>query len=286
MQRAAAAYELILVEDCGNDGSWEMIRQIAGGDARVKGIQLSRNYGQHNAILCGIRAARYAITVTIDDDLQNPPEEIPKLLRKLAEGFDVVYGTPAMQRHSFLRNQASRFTKIALQGAMGARTARHVSAFRAFRTSIRDAFENFQSPFVSVDVLLTWGSTSFSHITVRQDPRIIGVSHYTVMKLVTHALNMVTGFTTIPLQLASLAGFLFSLFGAVVLVYVIARYLVEGAAVPGFAFLASIVAIFAGAQLFAIGIIGEYVARIHLRTMDRPPYVIKRTTYAAPDTST
>jgi undecaprenyl-phosphate 4-deoxy-4-formamido-L-arabinose transferase len=218
--------------------------------------------------------------------LQNPPEEIPKLLRKLAEGFDVVYGTPAMQRHSFLRNQASRFTKIALQGAMGARTARHVSAFRAFRTSIRDAFENFQSPFVSVDVLLTWGSTSFSHITVRQDPRIIGVSHYTVMKLVTHALNMVTGFTTIPLQLASLAGFLFSLFGAVVLVYVIARYLVEGAAVPGFAFLASIVAIFAGAQLFAIGIIGEYVARIHLRTMDRPPYVIKRTTYAAPDTST
>jgi undecaprenyl-phosphate 4-deoxy-4-formamido-L-arabinose transferase len=97
---------------------------------------------------------------------------------------------------------------------------------------------------------------------------------------------MVTGFTTIPLQLASLAGFLFSLFGAVVLVYVIARYLVEGAAVPGFAFLASIVAIFAGAQLFAIGIIGEYVARIHLRTMDRPPYVINRTTYAAPDTST
>jgi len=263
------------VEDCGGDGSWQVIEELARTDVRVRGIQLSRNYGQHNALLCGIRAARWDVVVTIDDDLQNPPEEIPRLLSTLAEGFDVVYGAPEREQHGFLRDRASQITKIALQNAMGAKTARHVSAFRAFRTPLRDAFERFRSPFVSIDVLLTWGTTRFTHIKVRHDARTVGASNYTVRKLVTHALNMMTGFTTIPLQLASLAGFAFSLFGMAILAYVIANFFVRGGSVPGFAFLASIVAIFSGVQLFALGIIGEYLARMHLRSMERPAYLVR-----------
>ena len=270
-----AQFEMVLVEDCGGDDSWAVIERLARLDPRVRGIRLSRNYGQHNALLCGIRAARHDIVVTLDDDLQNPPEEIPKLLERLDDGFDVVYGAPQRQQHGFLRDQASRLTKLALQGAMGAETARHVSAFRVFRTRLRDSFEGYRSPFVSIDVLLTWGSTRFSHLRVRHDPRTIGTSNYTIRKLATHALNMMTGFTTIPLQLASLAGFAFSLFGLGVLGYVVTRYLVDGGSVPGFAFLASVIAIFSGVQLFALGIIGEYLARMHLRTMDRPPYVVR-----------
>ena len=169
---------------------------------------------------------------------------------------------------------------MALQGAMGAETARHVSAFRVFRTRLRDAFAGYRSPFVSIDVLLTWGSTRFTHMPVRHEPRQLGQSNYTVRKLIVHALNMMTGFSTLPLQLASLIGFVFTLFGLGILVYVFGSYLLRGASVPGFAFLASIVAIFSGAQLFAIGIIGEYLARMHFRSMERPVYVVRESTDA------
>jgi len=161
---------------------------------------------------------------------------------------------------------------------MGAETARNVSSFRAFRTNLRDAFRDYRGPFVSIDVLLTWGSARFTAVKVKHAPRTIGVSHYTVRKLIVHALNMVTGFSTLPLQVASIVGFVFALFGMGVLAFVVGRYLISGGSVPGFPFLASVIAIFSGAQLFALGIIGEYLARIHFRMMDRPSYTIAATT--------
>jgi undecaprenyl-phosphate 4-deoxy-4-formamido-L-arabinose transferase len=239
---------------------------------------MSRNYGQHNALLSGIRAARYGVIVTLDDDLQNPPEEIAKLIARLDETTDVVYGTPQEEQHGFLRDQGSRITKLALQSAMGAETARNVSAFRAFRTRLREAFATYRGPYVSIDVLLTWGTTRFSHVQVRHEPRMLGASNYTFRKLITHAFNMMTGFSTLPLQIASVIGFLFTLFGLVILVYVLVSFVTNGSVVPGFAFLASIIAIFSGAQLFALGIIGEYLARMHFRTMDRPTYLISQQT--------
>lgn len=268
-------YEIILVEDAGGDGSWEVVESLAARDPHVRGIRMSRNYGQHNALLCGIRAARYGLVVTLDDDLQNPPEEIAVLLARLDDSVDVVYGTPMSEQHGFLRDQGSRITKLALQSAMSADTARHVSAFRLFRTRIREAFQSYRGPFVSIDVLLTWGTTRFTHVAVRHEPRTVGQSNYTFRTLVTHALNMMTGFSTLPLQIASLVGFLLTVFGIGILLLVVVTYLANaGSAVPGFAFLASIIAIFSGAQLFALGIFGEYLSRIHFRTMDRPTYLI------------
>lgn len=269
-------YEVILVDDGSYDRSWDVICQLANQFDIVRGIQLTRNYGQHNALLCGIRAAKYEVIITMDDDLQHPPEEIPRLLGKLDEGYDVVYGTPHKEQHGLWRDLASQVTKLALQSAMGAEIARNVSAFRAFRTQVCEAFANYQGPFVSIDVLLTWGTTRFAAIPVRHEPRRIGVSNYTFRKLVTHALNMMTGFSVLPLQLASLMGLSFALFGLLVLVYVLGRYLIQGGSVPGFPFLASTVAIFSGAQLLALGIIGEYLARMHFRMMDRPTYVIRQ----------
>lgn len=269
-------YEILFVEDCGGDNSWNVIQKLSKEDPRVRGIQLSRNYGQHNALLCGIRAARGEILVTLDDDLQNPPEEIPKLLNEMGEDYDVVYGTPAIETHSFLRNQASRITKLALQASMGAETASKVSAFRAFRVHLRDAFAEYRSPSVNIDVLLTWGTTRFTSIAVRQNERTFGTSGYTLRKLITHTVNMMTGFSTLPLQMASVVGFIFGTFGFIVLAYVLGRYLFWGSSVPGFSFLASIIAIFSGVQLFALGIFGEYLARMHFRSMEQPPYTIRK----------
>jgi len=274
----AQEYEIILVDDGSPDNSWEIIAGLVKEYPHVRGITLMRNYGQHNALLCGIREARYDVIVTMDDDLQHPPSEIHKLLDKLDEGYDVVYGKPKREQHGVLRDIASQITKLVLQNSMGVETARSVSAFRAFRTQMRNAFANYSSSYVSIDVLLTWGTTRFAAVDVRHDERLYGTSNYTLAKLIRHALNMVTGFSVLPLQIASLLGFILALFGLGVLVYVIGRAVLFGVVVPGFAFLASIIAVFSGAQLFALGMIGEYLARIHFRMMDRPVYTVRTRT--------
>jgi undecaprenyl-phosphate 4-deoxy-4-formamido-L-arabinose transferase len=243
---------------------------------------MMRNYGQHNALLAGIRSARFAVTVTMDDDLQHPPEELPKLVAALAEELDVVYAPPEQEQHGILRDLASIITKTALQSAMGAKTARQASAWRVFRTRLRDAFEDYRSPLTSIDVLLTWGTARFGVCTLRHDARAAGNSNYTFAKLVRHAFNMMTGFSVLPLQIASVTGFAFTLFGLGVLGYVLVRYVIQGSAVQGFPFLASIIAIFSGAQLFSLGIIGEYLARMHFRIMEKPVYCVRETTDDGP----
>lgn len=270
----ADQYELILVNDGSRDNSAHIMSELASRYSFIRPVNLMRNYGQHNALLCGVREARFDVIVTLDDDLQNPPEEIPKLLAKLDEGYDVVYGVAHAQQHGLWRNLASQITKIVLQNAIGAENASKISPFRAMRTSLRHAFANYQNPYVSLDVLLTWGTSRFSWVYTGHRERKMGVSNYTFRKLVTHAINLITGFSTLPLQLASFYGFACVAFGMVVLAYVFGRYVIEGGSVPGFPFLASIIVIFAGAQLFSLGIIGEYLARMYSRSMERPPYVV------------
>jgi undecaprenyl-phosphate 4-deoxy-4-formamido-L-arabinose transferase len=268
------AVEIILVNDGSRDGSWPKIEELTRSFPQVLGIRLMRNYGQHNALLAGIRRAGAPVIVTIDDDLQHRPEDIPLLVAELEKGNAVVYGTPRKLPHTPFRNLSSWISKIALERAMGAEMARKVSAYRCFRTEIRRAFDSYQSPYVSIDVLLTWGTTSFSSVQVEHQSRTIGQSNYNLRKLGVHLLTMMTGFSTWPLRAASIIGFCFTLIGIAVLMWVLVNYIVHHGSVPGFPFLASIIAIFSGAQMFALGIMGEYLARIHVRTTDRTPYTI------------
>lgn len=266
--------EFVIVDDSSRDGTWSVLKALAleGNDLRV--IRFNRNFGQHNALLAGIRAARAPVIVTLDDDLQHPPEEVPKLLARLHEGMDVVYGFPEKLAHGAVRNALSAITKIVLQRAMGADTARHHSGFRAFRTPLRSAFARYDGTYVSIDVLLTWGTNRFAWIPVRHQPREVGRSNYSFGKLINHALTLVTGFSTLPLRIASLAGLGFTAFGGVLLLWVVGRYFIVGRVVPGFAFLGSAISIFSGVQLFALGVMGEYLARVHVRTLGQPSYVV------------
>lgn len=270
----ASDFEVIFVDDGSRDGSWQVVQALAGKYSFVTGIRLMRNFGQHNAVLCGIRAAKNQVIVTLDDDLQNPPEEIPALLAQLDRGYDVVYGTPNVKQHGVLRNLASGITKMALQSAMGVTTARGISAFRAFRTPLRNGFGDFRGSYVSIDVLLTWATSRFAAIPVRHEARREGRSNYTVLALLRHAINMLTGFSTIPLRLASVLGFTFMAFGGCLLIFTLVRYFLQGVAVPGFVFLVCTITILSGAQLFALGVIGEYLARMHVRMMEKPTYTI------------
>ena len=167
-----------------------------------------------------------------------------------------------------------------------AATSRHRSA-RSARSArdLREAFGDFQGPYVSIDVLLGWGTTRFAAVPVRHDARAAGTSNYGFVRLATHALNVLTGFTTRPLRIATLIGVAFTFFGFALLVFVLVRYFVEGSPVPGFPFLASLIAIFSGAQLLTLGIIGEYLARMHVRVMDRPPYAVHEEVGGEPDAS-
>lgn len=267
-------YEVILVNDGSPDSSWEIIQQVAGKYKNIKGITLMRNYGQHNATLCGIRAARYEVIVTMDQDLQHLPEDIPLLLAKLEEGHDVVYGTPKRLPQGFIRNLLTAAIKRILSNVMGVPSVKNISSFRAFRTHLRDASSNFQGPALIIDVLLSWGTTRFTSVPVNIAPA--EQSNYSFSSLVRVALLILTGYSTRPLRFASWIGFAMTLFGLLVFAYVVVIYFSVGS-LPGFPFLASIIALFSGAQLFALGIFGEYLARMFDRSMDRPTYVVQTT---------
>jgi glycosyltransferase involved in cell wall biosynthesis len=271
LPQIANSYEVLLVNDGSPDDSWAVIQDLAKKHAWVRGVNLMRNYGQHNATLCGVRAARYEITVTMDQDLQHPPGELPALLSKLNEGFDVVYGAPRKLPQGFLRNILTANIKRLLARVMGVPSVRNISAFRMFRTKLRDSFANFQSPTLTLDVLLSWGTARF--ISVHVDIANAEKSNYNFSKLVRAALLILTGYSTMPLRIASWVGFVMTLFGIGVFVYVLYIYFALGS-LPGFPFLASIISLFSGAQLFTLGIIGEYLARMFDRSMDRPPYVV------------
>ena len=274
----AGRFEIILVNDGSHDSSWEVIRRLAEQNQNIRGLNLMHNYGQHNALLVGIQGARYEIIVTMDDDLQHPPEEIPKLLSKLNQGYDVVYGRPDTRSHRMWRNISSKILKSVLKIVLGAKMGEESSAFRAFRSILRRGFENFTDAQLSIDVLLSWAAARVTHILVDHHERRVGKSGYSFRKLTLLAFNMLTGYSTLPLRIASIVGLTTSVFGISMFLYVVIRRLLQAAYVPGFAFIASEIALFAGLQLFAIGVIGEYVARLHFRTMGKPPYVIREET--------
>lgn len=273
LPKTARKYEVLLVNDGSPDDSWSVIQSLSRKHKWVRGICLMRNYGQHNATLCGAREAQYEVTITMDQDLQHPPEEIPVLLAELENGFDVVYGSPRKLPQGFMRNALTANIKRILARVMGVPSVKNISAFRAFRTELRNAFVNFQSPTLIIDVLLSWGTTRFTSVQVdieRPEAR----SNYRFSALVKAAVLILTGYSTTPLRLASWIGFVMTIFGLGVFVYVVIVSFMEGN-VPGFPFLASIISLFSGAQLFALGIFGEYLSRIFDRSMDRPAYIVR-----------
>jgi undecaprenyl-phosphate 4-deoxy-4-formamido-L-arabinose transferase len=270
-------YEVILVNDGSPDCSWDVIERLSQTYTWLRGINLMRNYGQENATLCGIREAQYEVIVTMDDDLQHNPGDLPKLIKKLGEGYEVVYGVPRVRRHVWWKGLLSAVVKRTIAVVMGVQTIRDISSFKVFRADLKRAFASINGPDVQIDVLLSWATTRFASVEIEEAPRTTGETNYSLIKLIKVSLLVLTNYTTIPLRFASILGFLFTVLGIIALIYVVAVYFLFGS-IPGFSFLASTVIIFSGVQLFALGIIGEYLARIFGRSSGRPPYVVHGTT--------
>jgi glycosyltransferase involved in cell wall biosynthesis len=283
----SSPHEVILVVDGSPDDTWNVARALALEHPAVQAINLSRNFGQHNALLAGIRAAQFDTVVTMDDDLQHRPEEIPTLIGALVPGLDLVYGVPAVEEHGVLRSFASRNVKALMTLGLGIADARNISAFRIFRTQLRDGFVGLDGPHASIDVALSWTTTRSDTAVVHMDHRTTGRSNYSFRLLVRHALNTMLGYSTLPLRLVGYLGLVCGGLGIVLLAVVLWEFFSGSTTVEGFTTVASMVAIFSGAQMVALGIVGEYIARIHSENLGRPTYVIReRAGASSPDRDT
>jgi len=282
LPRFAESFEIILVVDGSPDDTWDVARGLATSSGTVRALRLARNYGQSNALIAGVRAAKHEVIVTMDDDLQHAPEELPKLFGALTEDLDLVYGVAEEEEHAFGRSLASRLVKRGLSGVVGVENAKVLSALRVFRSHLVAGFDQVSGPDVSVDVVLSWTTTRVTSVTVRMDQRTHGRSNYTFRSLVKHAINMIMGYSTKPLRFVTGLGILIGIAGFALFVRVLWLYFTHETTVAGFTSVASMVAIFASAQMLAIGVLGEYVGRIHSHGMGRPTYVIRDSTGNAP----
>jgi undecaprenyl-phosphate 4-deoxy-4-formamido-L-arabinose transferase len=266
-------YEIIFVNDDSPDGSWNVLRELHSEHPdRITIIRLTRNFGQHNATMCGFNEVRGRYVLTMDDDLQHPPEEIPKLWRALQEsGLDVMYGRYSEKRHHAFRNIGSWTLNLVYRRIFG--LAAHFSSFRLIRRELIDAAVSYQLNFTFIDGLLAWNTTRVGTVDIRHDARDEGRSGYSVGKLLLLALNLLTNFSLVPLQAASLLGFIAAGSGLVVGVTYLARALFGQIAVPGYASIITAVLFFGGVQLLALGIIGEYVGRLHLNVNRKPQFL-------------
>jgi glycosyltransferase involved in cell wall biosynthesis len=269
-------YEVILVDDGSREKTWQTIESIAGSNERVLGIRLSRNFGQHSALLAGIRRARYTYTVTIDDDLQNPPEEINRLKSALdLNNLDIVYGRPEDVKDSTSRRIGGRSIRFVMRTMLGVKNAADTSSFRIFHTRLRDGFSADLGPNISIDAVLSWSSLNTGSITVKHEERKADKSNYSFRRLLRFTSDTITGYGIIPLQIATGLGFIAIILGLLLLTFLIVQRVTVGNSTPGFTLIASLVTIFSGIQLMILGVIGEYLGRMHYRIMRKPSYVVR-----------
>ena len=275
MTAAGMQYELIFVEDNGGDDSWRVITELAASYQEVRGVKLSRNFGQHAATLCGISRAAGEWVVTIDDDLEQPPEMIPALVAKGNEGFTLVYGTLEERTHAVWRNLTSEIGRSLFKFAIPSLN-RDYTSFRAIHHSVATALERFQSPFTFIDGYLSWITGNYATVAVPHNERAAGRSNYNLRKLITHMINIFVTFFDLPLRLATWLGIGASLAGALWGAIIIIGRLSGTIEVGGYASLMAAIVFIGGIQLLILGIFGEYLARINFRTGSMPVFLVER----------
>jgi glycosyltransferase involved in cell wall biosynthesis len=272
-------HEIVLVNDCSPDNSLGVCRDLlACTRVPMTLVNLSRNYGEHNAVMTGLRHARGAHVITMDDDLQNPPTEVLRLLEYAqSSGKEVIYTRYASKEHAGWRNLGSRFTNRVADWLLDKPPGLYLSSFRCMSAFVAEQITAYDGPFPYVDGLILQITQSIGSLEVQHLPRAHGRSNYTFRRLVRLWLNMFVNFSVMPLRLATVAGFAISLVGLAGTLWVIAEALLVETP-PGWASLAVAVLLLSGVQLTMLGLIGEYLGRLYLTANRKPQSVIKDVT--------
>ena len=278
-EEIGSAYEIILVDDGSTDNSVKMITEAAEKNSgRVVAVLLNRNYGQHSAVMAGFEASRGDIIVTLDADLQNPPEEIPRLASKIREGFDVVGSVRASRQDSLFRRTASFLINRAVQIHTGVIMHDYGCMLRAYRRHVVDAMLQCHERSTFIPVLANSFARHTTEINVEHDRRADGDSKYSLWKLINLHFDLMTTMTTFPLRLLSVLGVIISATGMGFGFFLLVMRLIYGSewAVHGVFTLFAILFIFVGAQFVGMGMLGEYIGRIYHDVRARPRYFIEQ----------
>jgi len=276
LKKLKVSYEVIFVTDINRDNTFAALQELNKKDKDFKVIKLSNSYGQHVAVIAGLEKCSGKSIVIMDGDLQDYPEDIEKLYNKQREGFDIVYGVKEKKNDSFMRNVFSKTFVYIINLLSDVKTDYNTSMFRIISKRTRDEilrFEERQPSLVFIMSLIGFPSAS---VMVTSGERETGESKYSFMSLVNLAMSMLLSFSTKPIRLISYLGFIFSLLSFLYFIFtLVSRYLLN-ITVPGWATIIALITLLGGLQLFSIGVIGEYIARVFIESKRRPLYIIDK----------
>lgn len=275
---ATYALEIVLVEDGSTDDSVSVCRALATRHREVVFVGLARNFGEHNAVMAGLRRATGQAVVTMDDDFQNPPQEVVRLIEKLRAGFDVVFARYEQKQHSSFRNVGSWFNNAVATAMLDKPYELYLSSFKAMNRFLVDEITSYRGPFPYIDGLVLRTTRHWATETVAHEPRAVGRSNYTFRRLVRLWLAMFTNFSVLPLRVASMTGFVCAAVGILAAIaFGIER--LENPELPlGWASVIVTVLVVSGVQLVALGTIGEYLGRLFLSSNGTPQFVVREQT--------
>jgi glycosyltransferase involved in cell wall biosynthesis len=277
--------EIVLVVDCSPDNSLEVCKQLATEPgAPVTVLSLSRNFGEHNAVMAGLARARGAYVITMDDDLQNPPSEVKRLFEHARDGdYDAVYTYYEEKQHAAWRNLGSRFTNWCADRLIDKPPGLYLSSFRCISAFVcKHIVASYEGPYPYVDGLIFQVTQNVSRLQVAHLPRLEGRSNYTLRRLVRLWLSMFLNFSVMPLRLATLFGLGFGALGAIGAVIVVLEAIISSTPPQGWASLMVAVLVLAGVQLVLVGLIGEYLGRMFLAVNRKPQYLVREVFHRGP----
>lgn len=275
MLQAGHSWELILVDDRGRAESWPAIRTLAENFPEVTGLRLSRNFGQHAATICGIEHARGEWIVTMDDDLEHPPEAIASMLEVGSEETPLVYGVFPRRTHSGIRNLSSELMRWTLKRAFPDLNEQY-SSFRVIHAPIARQLTSFRLARPYIDGMLSWMTSSAKTVEVTHGERQHGDSAYTWRKLISHAVNIFVTFSHLPLRIASYGGAALAAVSFVYMLFIVYGYFSGHISNPGYTSLMSVILFACGIQLLILGVLGEYLGRLMGATYRKPVYLVER----------
>lgn len=273
---AVSDYEIILVEDCGDDGSWEIIEDLAHKDRRIIAVQLSRNFGQHHCITAGLDLSTGDWMVVMDCDLQDRPEDIPAMLDKADEGFDVVCARKEKRKHSLWRNISSKIFHFLFEWLSGVSYEPRIGNFRIINRNVTDAYRSMRENFRSFASQIEWLGFSTGYIDVQHAKRPAGKSSYTTSKLLSLAVEAIISYSNKPLKFSIWLGFILFIISLCYSIYLILRKIIWSIPVEGWASLMVSIWILGGLIIANLGILGIYVGKIYDETKQRPIYAIAK----------
>jgi undecaprenyl-phosphate 4-deoxy-4-formamido-L-arabinose transferase len=276
-------FEIIFVDDGSTDRSWEILTELCHPSGQrypdhvqIRALQFHRNFGQHQAVFAGLQAARGKIMVTLDADLQNPPEEIPRLVAKIEEGFDTVGGWRENRRDSIFRRVPSQLVNYVMSRVTGVRLRDYGCMLRAYRREVVDSINRCQESSSFIPALANLYSHRVAEIPVGHAERQRGQSKYSLIKLIRLNFDLMTGFSNLPIHLVGLMGVAIALLGLLFGLFLFLRRLFVGPEVGGLFTLFAILFVFVGLNTLGLALIGEYVGRIYREVRQRPRYVIRQ----------